>query len=90
MISLSSTTKHKFKTQEVTFFKGKHLNINQFDENFYDEVMGEYITMTLSDDEGDDYYNKEISMDACCLSRTGWLQSMQRIGREREVWRLKI
>ena len=25
--------------------------------------MGEYITMTLSDDEGDDYYNKEISMD---------------------------
>jgi hypothetical protein len=27
---------------------------------FYDEVMGEYITMTLSDDEGeDDYYNKE-------------------------------
>jgi hypothetical protein len=29
-----------------------------------DEVMGEYITMTLSDDEGeDDYYNKEISMD---------------------------
>ena len=31
---------------------------------FYDEVMGEYITMTLSDDEGeDDYYNKEISMD---------------------------
>jgi hypothetical protein len=44
---------------EETFFKGKHLNINQFDENFYDEVMGEYITMTLSDDEGeDDYYNK--------------------------------
>jgi hypothetical protein len=37
---------------------------NQFDEHFYDEVMGEYITMTLSDDEGeDDYYNKEISMD---------------------------
>jgi hypothetical protein len=29
-----------------------------------DEVMGEYITMTLSDDEGeDDYYNKEISMN---------------------------
>jgi hypothetical protein len=27
--------------------------------------MGEYITMTLSDDEGeDDYYNKEISMGA--------------------------
>jgi hypothetical protein len=26
--------------------------------------MGEYITMTLSDDEGeDDYYNKEISMN---------------------------
>ena len=26
--------------------------------------MGEYITMTLSDDEGqDDYYNKEMSMD---------------------------
>jgi hypothetical protein len=26
--------------------------------------MGEYITMTLSDDEGeDDYYNKEFSMD---------------------------
>jgi hypothetical protein len=26
--------------------------------------MGEYITMTLSDDEGEeDYYNKEISMD---------------------------
>ena len=26
--------------------------------------MGEYITMTLSDDGGeDDYYNKEISMD---------------------------
>jgi hypothetical protein len=26
--------------------------------------MGEYITMTISDDEGeDDYYNKEISMD---------------------------
>ena len=26
--------------------------------------MGEYIIMTLSDDEGeDDYYNKEISMD---------------------------
>jgi hypothetical protein len=49
---------------EETFFKGKHLNINQFDENFYDEVMGEYITMTLSDDEGEeDYYNKEISMD---------------------------
>jgi hypothetical protein len=25
--------------------------------------MGEYITMTLSDDEGEeDYYNKEISM----------------------------
>jgi hypothetical protein len=36
--------------------------INQFDEHFYDEVMGEYIIMTLSDDEGeDDYYNKEIS-----------------------------
>jgi hypothetical protein len=49
---------------EETFFKGKHLNINQFDEHFYDEVMGEYITMTLSDDEGEeDYYNKEISMD---------------------------
>jgi hypothetical protein len=32
---------------EETFFKGKHLNINQFDDNFYDEVMGEYITMTL-------------------------------------------
>ena len=43
---------------EETFFKGKHLNINQFDENLYDEVMGEYIIMTLSDDEGeDDYYN---------------------------------
>ena len=27
-------------------------------------VMGEYITMTLSDDEGEeDYSNKEISMD---------------------------
>jgi hypothetical protein len=26
--------------------------------------MGEYITMTLSDDEGEeDYYNKEISME---------------------------
>lgn len=49
---------------EKTFFKGKHLNINHFDEHFYDEMMGEYITMTLSDDEGeDDYYNKEISMD---------------------------
>jgi hypothetical protein len=49
---------------EEAFFKGNHLNINQFDENFYNEVMGEYITMTLSDEEGeDDYYNKEISMD---------------------------
>ena len=49
---------------EETFFKGKHLNINQFDENFYEEVMGEYITSTLSDNEGeDDYYNKEISWD---------------------------
>jgi hypothetical protein len=49
---------------EETFFKGKHLNINQFDNKNYDEVMGEYITMTLSDDEGeDDYYNKEISMN---------------------------
>jgi hypothetical protein len=49
---------------EETFFKGKHLNINQFDQKFYDEVVGEYITMTLSDDEGeDDYYSKEISMD---------------------------
>jgi hypothetical protein len=37
-----------------------HLNINQFDEHLYDEVMGEYIIMTLSDNEGeDDYYNKD-------------------------------
>jgi hypothetical protein len=42
--------KNKAIELEETFFKGKHLNINQFDENFYDEVMGEYITMTLSDE----------------------------------------
>ena len=41
---------------EETFYKGKHLHINHFDEHFYDEVMGEYITMTLSDDEGEDDY----------------------------------
>jgi hypothetical protein len=35
---------------EETFFKGKHLNINQFDENFYDEVMGHLFLQILLDD----------------------------------------
>ncbi|CAC5403648.1 unnamed protein product [Mytilus coruscus] len=52
----------KEKVLEDTFFKGKHLNANNFDNDFYMEIMDKYNSITLSEevDEEEGYINDEI------------------------------
>ncbi|CAG2210033.1 unnamed protein product [Mytilus edulis] len=54
----------KEKILEDTFFKGNHLNANNFDNDFYTEIMEKYINITLSEEvEEEGYMNEEISRD---------------------------
>ncbi|VDI38794.1 Hypothetical predicted protein [Mytilus galloprovincialis] len=54
----------KEKILKDTFFKGNHLNANNFDNDFYTEIMEKYINITLSEEvEEEGYMNEEISRD---------------------------
>jgi len=49
---------------EQTFFKGKHLNTDKFDENFYNEALRQYTEITLNQDATDEeVYNTEIELE---------------------------
>ena len=49
---------------EQTFFKGKHLKLESFDNEFYKEIMRKYAEITMTEDEmEEEYYNNVITMD---------------------------